>query len=45
MHERWRISRALAVFAVAACAAVHSQSAPEQMADPEVAALGSGFED
>jgi hypothetical protein len=28
MHERWRISRALAVFAVAACAAVHDQSNP-----------------
>jgi pimeloyl-ACP methyl ester carboxylesterase len=35
--------RALAVFAVAACAAVHGQSSPKQMRDPAVLALGSGF--
>jgi hypothetical protein len=33
----------LAVFVVAACVAIHGQSSPKQMADPAVAALGSGF--
>jgi pimeloyl-ACP methyl ester carboxylesterase len=30
-------------FAVAACVAIHGQAPPEQMADPAVAVLGSGF--
>jgi pimeloyl-ACP methyl ester carboxylesterase len=38
-----RTWKALAVFVVAACAAVYGQSSPKQMADPAVAALGSGF--
>jgi pimeloyl-ACP methyl ester carboxylesterase len=31
------------VFVVAACAAIHGQSSPKQMADPAVEALGGGF--
>src|SRR5437667_5155165 len=38
-----RTWKALAVFLVAACVAIHGQSSPKQMADPAVAALGSGF--
>src|ERR1700751_5310354 len=38
-----RTWKALAVFVVAACVAIHGQSSPKQMADPAVAALGSGF--
>jgi pimeloyl-ACP methyl ester carboxylesterase len=38
-----RTWKALAVFVVVACAAVHGQSSPKQMADPAVTALGSGF--
>ena len=38
-----RTGKALAVFVVAACAAIHGQSSPKQIADPAVAALGSGF--
>jgi hypothetical protein len=33
----------LAIFVAAACVAIHGQSSPVQMADPAVAALGSGF--
>ena len=36
----WKSS---AVLVVAACAAIHGQSLPQQMADPAVSALGSGF--
>ncbi|MGB6678676.1 MAG: alpha/beta hydrolase [Terriglobales bacterium] len=43
MYERWKISWALAVFALAACAAAQNQTPPKQMADPAVVALGSGF--
>ena len=35
--------KAWAVIVVTACVAIHSQSSPRQMADPAVAALGSGF--
>jgi pimeloyl-ACP methyl ester carboxylesterase len=38
-----RTWKALAVFALAACAAIDGQSSPKQTADPTVAALGSGF--
>src|ERR1700730_16001543 len=38
-----RTWKSLAVFVVAACAVIHGQSSPKQMADPAVAALGSGF--
>jgi hypothetical protein len=38
-----RTWKALTVFVVAACAASHGQSSPKQMADPAVAAPGSGF--
>ena len=38
-----RTWKSLAVFVVAACVAIHGQSSPKQMADPAVAALGSGF--
>src|ERR1700721_2770625 len=38
-----RTRKSLAVFVVAACVAIHGQSSPKQMADPAVAALGSGF--
>jgi pimeloyl-ACP methyl ester carboxylesterase len=38
-----RTWKAWAVIVVAACAAIHGQSSPQQMADPAVAALGSGF--
>jgi pimeloyl-ACP methyl ester carboxylesterase len=43
MYERWRISRALAVFALAACAAVQCQTPPHQLVDPALVALGGGF--
>jgi len=42
IHDRW-ILRLLAVFVVAACAAVHCQTPPKHTADPAVAALGNGF--
>src|SRR5947209_8938142 len=35
--------KSLAAFVVASCVAIHGQSSPEQMTDPAVAALGSGF--
>jgi hypothetical protein len=35
--------KAWAVIVVAACAVIHGQSSPKQIADPAVAALGSGF--
>src|ERR1700688_1613316 len=38
-----RTRKSLAVIVVATCAAIHGQSSPKQMADPAVAALGSGF--
>jgi len=38
-----RTWKALAVFVVAGCVAIHGQSSPKQMADPTVAALGNGF--
>jgi hypothetical protein len=38
-----RTWKAWAVIVVTACAAIHGQSSPKQMADPAVAALGSGF--
>ena len=38
-----RTWKAWAMFVMAACAAIHGQSSPKQMADPAVAALGSGF--
>ncbi|MGA2539215.1 MAG: alpha/beta hydrolase [Terracidiphilus sp.] len=38
-----RTLKAFAVFAVAACAALHGQSSLEPTPDPSVAALGSGF--
>jgi pimeloyl-ACP methyl ester carboxylesterase len=41
-HEP-RTWKAWAMIVVAACAAIHGQSSPRQMADPAVAALGSGF--
>ncbi len=38
-----RAWKSWAVFVVATCAAIHGQSLPQQMADPAVSALGSGF--
>jgi hypothetical protein len=38
-----RTWKALEVFVVAACAVVHGQSSPKQIADAAVATLGSGF--
>jgi pimeloyl-ACP methyl ester carboxylesterase len=38
-----RIWKALAPFVLVAYVAIHGQSSPRQMADPAVAALGSGF--
>jgi len=38
-----RTWKALTVFVVAACVAIHGQPSPKQVADPAVAALGSGF--
>ena len=38
-----RTWKAWAVIVVAACVAIHGQPSPSQMADPAVAALGSGF--
>src|SRR5580692_12021331 len=38
-----RTWKSLAVFVVAACVAIRGHSSPRQMADPAVAALGSGF--
>src|SRR5260370_41660512 len=38
-----RTWKALAVFVAAACVVIHGQSSPKQIADPAVAALGSGF--
>src|ERR1700758_4605702 len=38
-----RTWKSLAVFVVAACVAIHGQSSPRQMADPEVGRLGRGF--
>jgi hypothetical protein len=35
-----RTWKSLAVFVVAACAAIHGQSSPKQMADPAAAAHG-----
>jgi pimeloyl-ACP methyl ester carboxylesterase len=42
MYDRWLL-RALVVFVVAAGAVLYSQSSPERMADPALAALGRGF--
>jgi len=42
MYSRW-VLKALVVFAVAVCAVFYYQSSPRQMADPALAALGSGF--
>ena len=38
-----RTWKACAVLAVVACVAIHGQSSSKEMADPAVAALGSGF--
>ena len=42
IYDRW-ILKLLAVFMVAACAAIQSESAPMQRNDPGLSALGAGF--
>lgn len=43
MYQSRRISRALAVFVLAACAAIHCQVPPNQQVDPALVELGGGF--
>lgn len=42
IYDRW-ILKLSSVLTVAACAAMHGQSAPRQQIDPALATLGSGF--
>jgi pimeloyl-ACP methyl ester carboxylesterase len=42
MYDRWTL-KALVVFTVAACAAIHGQSSSKQPTDPVLATLGPGF--
>jgi pimeloyl-ACP methyl ester carboxylesterase len=43
MYDSLKIPKALAVFVLAGCAALHGQSPPKQRTDPGLATLGSGF--